>query len=89
MSEIETCRNGHSRVDLFHTTPKGVRYCRECHATRVGAWRVKVGRISSKSKYEGAYKDSVDATIARLEADIHRLKKKIDNHKLRIDGIAE
>ena len=84
MSELETCRNGHSRLGLYHTTPNGHRYCKDCHAIRVGSWRVKVGKISSKSKYENTYKDNVEATISRLEADIERLKRKINKHESRL-----
>lgn len=84
MSQIETCRNGHSRVDLYNTTPKGQRYCRDCHTIRKGAWTVKAGRVVD-SKYIGVYEENVQETITKLEKRIEILQKKLDKQKARLE----
>lgn len=85
MSEIETCRRGHSRVGLYNTTPNGTRYCKDCHALRMGSRRVRLGiTTSAKSKYSDRYKKSIEDAISRLEADIEHLKRKITEYESRI-----
>lgn len=83
MSEVEKCRNGHSGVGLYHTTPKGQRYCRECHTIRAGARRAATGEVFD-SKYAGVYEAGVLETIARLEKKKARIEQQIARHRERL-----
>ena len=84
MSQVETCRHGHSRVGLYNTTPGGQRYCRDCASVKMGAWRVKAGRVVD-SKYIGVYEENVQETITKLEKRIEILQKRLDKQKARIE----
>jgi hypothetical protein len=86
MSKIETCRKGHSRINLYTTTPSGVRYCKDCNSIRQGAWRAKTGRVSkTNSKYAEVYDANVRITIANLEKRVTQIQKQIAKHKARVE----
>jgi len=84
VSEIETCRNGHSRVNLYTTTTGGQRYCKDCASIRQGARRAKRGLVKN-SKYKSTYDAKVKDTIANLEKRVVQLQKQIAKNKARLE----
>jgi hypothetical protein len=83
VSKVETCRHGHSRDNLWTTTPGGQRYCKDCASIRQGARRAKKGLVKD-SKYEGTYDAKVRDTIANLEKRVVQLQKQIAKNKARL-----
>ena len=76
MSEIETCKRGHSRVELFRADSRGYRSCRICNNERAGLTRLKNGKVK-KSKYVGDYDQRSEERIAKLQTEIREAQEEL------------